>query len=118
MLAFQGSKLTDISFFLSRREMDSRIRSDQQGLGWGSASDKVAGGGLSKQVTLELSFRDEAGSVLGWGGEILGKQAEWAQRPCSRNASGELEGQGGPLWWRQTVGRWMGCQIRPCRLRH
>lgn len=30
-----------------------------------------------------------------WVGEggIVGKQAEWAQRPCSRNASGELEGQ-------------------------
>lgn len=30
-----------------------------------------------------------------WVGEvgILGKQAEWAQRPCSRNTSGELEGQ-------------------------
>lgn len=77
--------------------MDNRIRSDQQGLGWGSTSDKVAGGGLSKQVTLELRFRDEAGSVLGWGGGILGKQAEWAQRPCSRNASGELEGQEGAL---------------------
>lgn len=73
--------------------MDSRIKNDQQGWGWGSTSDKVAGRGLSKQVTLELRFRDEAGSVLGRGGGIFGKQAEWAQSPRSRNASGELEGQ-------------------------
>lgn len=30
---------------------------------------------------------------MGWEWRISGEQAEQAQRPCSRNASGEAEGQ-------------------------